>query len=137
MNKKTQTLYRMLAIISRGLYTFLLHYLCTVTFGLMYGLYSRAASNQEWLMMVHDCGFFLVNSFIDKVKKIVYIRRSNEGLDKDSKPYQNAVYLSLVLRSKCSFGHKTTWEDRLLGGLENPPCHKIKSDSLESPDPRP
>ena len=69
MNKKTQTLYRMLAIISRGLYTFLLHYLCTVTFGLMYGLYSRAASNQEWLMMVHDCGFFLVNSFIDKVKK--------------------------------------------------------------------
>ena len=35
------------------------------------------------------------------------------------------------LRSKCSFGHKTTWEDRLLGGLENPPCHKIKSDSLE------
>ena len=78
-------------------------------------------------------GFCLVNSFLDKVKK----RRSKEGLDKDSKPYQNAVYLSLVLRSKCSFGHKTTWEDRLLGGLENPPCHKIKSDSLESPDPRP
>ena len=36
-------------------------------------------------------GFFLVNSFLDKVKKVVYIRRSNEGLDKDSKPYQNAV----------------------------------------------
>ena len=32
-------------------------------------------------------GFFLVNSFLDKVKK----RRSKEGLDKDSKPYQNAV----------------------------------------------
>ena len=46
--------YRTRAIISRGLYfidpNFEVH-LCTVTFGLMYGLYSRAASNQERPMM--------------------------------------------------------------------------------------
>ena len=46
--------YRMHAIISRGLYIFYpitKYHLCTVTFGLMYGLYSRAASNQERPMM--------------------------------------------------------------------------------------
>ena len=46
--------YRARAIISRGLYTFYpisKDHLCTVTFGLMYGLYSRAASNQERPMM--------------------------------------------------------------------------------------
>ena len=45
--------YRTRAIISRGLYIFYpisKDHLCTVTFGLMYGLYSRAASNQERLM---------------------------------------------------------------------------------------
>ena len=41
-------IYRTRAIISRGLYTFLPHF---HTFGLMFGLYSRAASNQEWPMM--------------------------------------------------------------------------------------
>ena len=38
------------AIITRGLYTFYPFFeahLCTVTFGLMYGYYSRAVSNQE------------------------------------------------------------------------------------------
>ena len=43
--------YRTHAIISCGLYIFYpisKDHLCTVTFGLMYGLYSRAASNQEW-----------------------------------------------------------------------------------------
>jgi hypothetical protein len=42
------------AIISRGLYTFYpisKDHLCTVNFGLMYGLYSRVASNQERPMM--------------------------------------------------------------------------------------
>ena len=43
-------IYRTRAIITRGLYTFYplfeVH-LCTVTFGLMYGYYSRAVSNQE------------------------------------------------------------------------------------------
>ena len=43
-------IYRTRAIITRGLYTFYplfeVH-LCTVTFGLMYGKYSRAVSNQE------------------------------------------------------------------------------------------
>ena len=46
----TQFDYHTRAIISRGLYTFYpisKEQLCTVTFGLMYGLYSRAASNQE------------------------------------------------------------------------------------------
>ena len=46
--------YRSCAIISHGLYIFYpisKHHLCTVTFGLMYGLYSRAASNQERPMM--------------------------------------------------------------------------------------
>ena len=46
--------YRTRAIISRGLYTFYpisKDHLCNVTFGLMYGLYSRAASNQERTMM--------------------------------------------------------------------------------------
>ena len=42
--------YRTHAIITRGLYTFYplfeVH-LCTVTFGLMFGYYSRAVSNQE------------------------------------------------------------------------------------------
>ena len=44
----------MRAIISRGLYTFYpisKDHLCTVTYGLMYGLYSRAPSNQERPMM--------------------------------------------------------------------------------------
>ena len=49
-----QVIYQKRPIISRDLYTFYplfeVH-LCTVTFGLMYGLYSRAASNQEQLMM--------------------------------------------------------------------------------------
>ena len=43
------SMYRMRAIIICGLYTFYPHFevhLCTVTFGLMYGLYSRAVSNQ-------------------------------------------------------------------------------------------
>ena len=43
-------IYRTCAIITRGLYTFYSLfevYLCTVTFGLMYGLYLRAVSNQE------------------------------------------------------------------------------------------
>ena len=39
-------------------------HLCTVTFGLMYGLYSRAASNQERLMMVHDCKRIFPGEFI-------------------------------------------------------------------------
>ena len=46
--------YRTRAIITHGLYTFYPHFevrLCTVTFGLKYGLYSRAASNQERPMM--------------------------------------------------------------------------------------
>ena len=46
--------YRTRAIINRGLYTlyplFEVH-LCTVTFGLMYGYYSRAVSNQEWVIV--------------------------------------------------------------------------------------
>ena len=51
----TGTMYRTHAIITRGLYTFFplfeVH-LCTVTFGLMYGQYSRAVSNQEWVILV-------------------------------------------------------------------------------------
>ena len=49
-----ETTYRTRAIISRGWYIFYpisKDHLCTVTFGLMYGLYSRAASNQERPMM--------------------------------------------------------------------------------------
>ena len=46
--------YRTHAIITRGLYTFYplfeVH-LCTVTFCLMYGYYSRAVSNQEQLIV--------------------------------------------------------------------------------------
>ena len=47
------SIYRTRAIITHGLYTFypLEVHLFTVTFGLMYGLYSRAASNQERPMM--------------------------------------------------------------------------------------
>ena len=45
-----QVNYRTCPIITRGLYTFYplfeVH-LCTVTFGFMYGWYSRAVSNQE------------------------------------------------------------------------------------------
>ena len=50
------------AIISRGLYIFYpisKDHVCTVTFGLMYGLYSRAASNQERPMMARVRYFFL------------------------------------------------------------------------------
>ena len=46
--------YRTRTIISRGLnifYPISKDHLCTVTFGLMYGLYSRAACNQERLIM--------------------------------------------------------------------------------------
>ena len=42
-------------IITRGLYTFYPHFevhLCTVIFGLMYGYYSRVASNQERIIVV-------------------------------------------------------------------------------------
>ena len=44
----------MRAIITRGLYTFyplVEVHLCTVTFGLMYRSYSRAVSNQEWVIV--------------------------------------------------------------------------------------
>ena len=43
-------IYHTRAIITRGLYTFyplFEVYLCTVTFGLIYGWYSRVVSNQE------------------------------------------------------------------------------------------
>ena len=44
------SMYRTCAIITRGLYTFYplfeVH-LCSMTFGFMYGQYSRAVSNQE------------------------------------------------------------------------------------------
>ena len=47
-------MYRTRAIITHGLYTFYplfeVH-LCTVNFGLMYGQYSRAVSNQEWVIV--------------------------------------------------------------------------------------
>ena len=46
--------YRTRAIITHGLYTFYPHFevrLCTVTFGLKYGLYSRAVSNQERIIV--------------------------------------------------------------------------------------
>ena len=55
-------IYHTRAIISRGLYIFLPHFqrpFSTVTFGLMYGLYSRAASNQERPMMAHVRYFWL------------------------------------------------------------------------------
>ena len=48
-NINIKYVYRTSAIISRGLCTFLPHFkghLCTATLGLMYALYSRAASNQ-------------------------------------------------------------------------------------------
>ena len=51
---KAKIIYRTRAIISRGLYIFYpisKDNSCSVTFGLMYGLYSRAASNQERPMM--------------------------------------------------------------------------------------
>ena len=52
--KTVKTNYRTHAIVTHGLYIFYplfeVH-LCTVTFGLMYGFYSRAASNQEQPMM--------------------------------------------------------------------------------------
>ena len=54
MKKKCHCIYRTRAIISRGLYTFYpisKDHLCTMTFGLMYGQYSRAASSQERPMM--------------------------------------------------------------------------------------
>ena len=61
--------YRTRAIISRGLYIFYpisKGHLCTVTFGLMYDLYSRAASNQERPMMARLryvlCSVFLLSS---------------------------------------------------------------------------
>ena len=49
--------YRTGAIISRGLYIsypISKDHLCTVTFGLMYGLYLRAASNQEQRTVVRS-----------------------------------------------------------------------------------
>ena len=49
-----RAIYHTRAIISRGLYIFYpisKDHLCTVIFGLIYGLYSRAAFNQERLMM--------------------------------------------------------------------------------------
>ena len=53
---KFSVIYRKRAIITRSLYTFYplfeVH-LCTVTFGLMYGLSLRAACNQERPMMTH------------------------------------------------------------------------------------
>ena len=54
ITKPVDFAYRTRAIISRGLYIFYPNsqdHLCIVTFGLMYGLYSRAASNQERPMM--------------------------------------------------------------------------------------
>ena len=45
--KKLESTYHTRSFITRGLYTFSHVHLCTVTFGLMYGLYSRAVSDQE------------------------------------------------------------------------------------------
>jgi hypothetical protein len=50
-----ENIYRTRAIITSGLYTFyplFKVYLYTVTFGLMYGQYSRAVSNQERVIVV-------------------------------------------------------------------------------------
>ena len=58
-----KNMYRTRAIITRGLYTFYplfeVH-LCTATFGLMYGLYSRAVSNQERVIVARVRYIFVV-----------------------------------------------------------------------------
>ena len=54
VQKYKVSMYRTRAIITRGLYIFyplFEAHLCTVTFGLMYGQYSRAGSNQERVIM--------------------------------------------------------------------------------------
>ena len=70
-NFKPNLIYRTRAIITRGLYTFYLLfevYLCTVTFGLMYGQFSRAVSNQERVTVARVWYTYLSAQFFEHFK---------------------------------------------------------------------
>ena len=71
----SMSIYRTRSFLSRGLYTFLPHFqrpfMYCVTFGLMYGWYSRAASNQERPMKVY---FF--DSNLKSNTQIIWLKKT-------------------------------------------------------------
>ena len=75
MGLKSKSNYRTRAIITRGLYTFYplceVH-LCTVTFGLMYGLYSRAGYSGARTVKE-----FIIGLLCAEEKHIPYARHYN------------------------------------------------------------
>ena len=93
--------YRTRAIITRGLYTFYplfeVH-LCTVTFGLMYGYYSRAVYNQErvivarvrYINIIVNLGIFILASGKIWHHNIIFLVKLRAILFQNSKVQQNS-----------------------------------------------
>ena len=103
--------YRTRAIITRGLYTFYplfeVH-LCTVTFGLKYGQYSRAVSNQEWVIVVRL--WYIVNTYLQLVYRWIigktYVTFMYRNFPTGHIAYQEAAPTDLKIRKTSILQHR-------------------------------